>query len=105
MAITVRASAARAAGDQSQYWHVSTALPPAATGITGIWMSRLAKAPVSSVRATTRTAPMYSRNVALTVSSVSTARPPSTAPTPIAAGRVRAALLGCVGGGVALVLP
>ncbi len=35
---------------------------------------------------------MYSRNVALTVSSVSTARPPSTAPTPIAAGRLRPVL-------------
>jgi hypothetical protein len=58
-------------------------------GITGIWMSRLAKAPVSSVSATATAIPMYSRKVALTVNRVRMTRPPSAAPTPIATGRLR----------------
>ena len=70
---------------------VSTATPPAATGITGmlILYLLLAKAEASSVRATAMAAATYSRNVALTVSRVSSTRPPRPAPTPIATGRLR----------------
>src|SRR5271166_251035 len=91
MTTTVSASAASAAWDPSQYMQVSTAAPPAATGITGIFILYLllAKAVASSVRATAKAAPMYSRNVALTVSRVRITRPPRAAPTPIATGRLR----------------
>src|SRR5580700_10164588 len=67
------------------------AAPPPATGMAGMLMSRLARALVSSVSAKARAIPMYSRNVALTVSSVSTTRPPRTTPTPMATGRLRPA--------------
>ena len=59
MTTTVSASAASAARDPSQYMQVSTAAPPAATGITGmlILCLLLAKAEASSVRATAMAAP------------------------------------------------
>src|SRR6266571_8054070 len=89
MTTTVSASAASAGLAPSQYMQVRTAAPPAATGITGMLMPRLAKAPASSARATAIAAPTYSRNVALTVNRVRKTRPPRPAPTPIATGRLR----------------
>ena len=58
MTTTVSASAASAALLPSQYMQVTIAAPPAATGITGISMPRLAKAPASSVSAMARATPM-----------------------------------------------
>jgi hypothetical protein len=57
MTTTVSASAASAGVAPSQYMQVSTAAPPAATGITGMLMARLAKAPASSARAMAMAAP------------------------------------------------
>jgi hypothetical protein len=91
MPTTVSPIAASVSRDPSQYAQVIMAAPPAATGITGMLISRLARALVSSASAKATAIPMYSRNVALTVSSVSTTRPPSTTPTPMAAGRLRPA--------------
>src|SRR5580658_5873403 len=71
------------------------AAPPAATGTRVSWMSRACSARLSSHRATPTMAPTYSRNVALTVNSVSSARPPSATPTPIATGRFRPVAIGC----------
>ena len=57
MITTVSARAASEALLPSQYMHVKMAAPPAATGITGISMPRLLKAPASSVRAMAMAAP------------------------------------------------
>ncbi len=89
MTTTVSASAASAGLAPSQYVEVRMAAPPAATGMAGMLMSRLAKAWVSSVRPIAMAAPTYSRNVALTVSRVRNTRPPRPAPTPMATGRLR----------------
>ena len=57
MTTTVSASAASSAREPSQYVQVITAAPPAATGITGTLMPRLARASESSVRAMAMAAP------------------------------------------------
>src|ERR1700683_5646904 len=52
-------------------------------------MSRVASARLSSQAATPTIAATYTRNVTLTVNSVTSARPPSPTPTAMATGRLR----------------
>src|SRR6202042_1237833 len=65
------------------------AAPPAATGTSARWIPRVPSARLSSQPATPTIAATYTRNVTLTVNSVTSARPPSPTPTAMATGRLR----------------
>src|SRR4249920_27710 len=94
IAITVKAMHATRARSPHQYAIATAAAPPAATGTSGRRMSRVPRARDSSHNAIPTAAAMYARKMAFTVNRVTRARPPSTTPTPSAAGRFRPARTG-----------